>query len=288
MIHKLHHNLREPARSINIVPSLVGITLLSTVKMVEASYTAIYEDKEVNLYDTTTTKFTVLADAILKGWQCPWAKLWHVPLVDNVHNENTDTLLLDHPHKHDCLNLLYEVESTTTTWEHINTIMLPTIGQEYIHNMYELPSIEPAIRYLLVVVGFPVEETWLKAIQWGNYNSWPLINITNVACYFLTLKKHKRDTFEVNDRACAPPKRNHSTCSLTLQPYPHMKAKGIYLFASMNLRRQYKMGCFPQVSSLGNKYIMVIYNVDSNSLWVEALKNNTGNELILARSQALE
>ncbi len=40
MIHKLHHNLREPARSINIVPSLVGNSLLSTVKMVEAGYTA--------------------------------------------------------------------------------------------------------------------------------------------------------------------------------------------------------------------------------------------------------
>ncbi len=66
MIHKLHHNLREPA--INIVPSLVGNSLLSTVKMVEAGYTAIYDDKEVNFYDTATTKTTVLADAILKGW----------------------------------------------------------------------------------------------------------------------------------------------------------------------------------------------------------------------------
>jgi hypothetical protein len=48
------------------------------------------------------------------------------------------------------------------------------------------------------------------------------------------------------------------------------------------------MGLFPQVSSLGNKYIMVIHNVDSNSLWAEALKDNTGSKLILARAQALE
>ncbi len=101
MIHKLHHNLREPAHSVNIVPSLVGNSLLSTVKMVEAGYTAIYDDKEVNFYNTATTKITVLADAILKGWQCPRAKLWHVSLLENVRNENTDTLLLDHPHEHD-------------------------------------------------------------------------------------------------------------------------------------------------------------------------------------------
>jgi hypothetical protein len=52
MIHKLHHNLREPAHSNNIVPSLVGNSLLSTAKMVKTGYTAIYDDKEVNFYNT--------------------------------------------------------------------------------------------------------------------------------------------------------------------------------------------------------------------------------------------
>ncbi len=82
-----------------------------------------------------------------------------------------DTLLLDHPHKHDCLNLLYEVDSTTTTQEHINAIMLQTIGQEYIHNIYKLLSIEPTIRYLHAAAGFPVEKSWPKAIQRGNYKA---------------------------------------------------------------------------------------------------------------------
>jgi hypothetical protein len=37
-----------------------------------------------------------------------------------------------------------------------------------------------------------------------------------------------------------------------------------------------QMRLFLQVSSLGIKYVMVIHNVDSNSLWAEALKDNTG------------
>jgi hypothetical protein len=49
-----------------------------------------------------------------------------------------------------------------------------------------------------------------------------------------------------------------------------------------------QMGLFPQVSSLINKYIIVIHNVDSNSSWVEALKNNTGGKLFLGRAWALE
>jgi hypothetical protein len=165
-------------------------------------------------------------EAILKKWQCPWFKLLHVPLVDNVRNENTDTLLLDHPCKHDCLNLLYEVESTTTTWEHINVIMLQVINREYIHNVYIFPIIEPSIRYLNAVAGIPMEETWLKAIQQGNYNFWPLTNVTNVACYFLESKKHKRDTCA--DRAYTPPKRRNWTYLLTLLPHLHMKANRIY------------------------------------------------------------
>jgi hypothetical protein len=84
--------------------------------------------------------------------------------MDNIRNENTDTLLLDHPHKHDCLYLLYKVESTTTTREHINAIMLQTIGPEYTHNISKLPTIEAKIRNLHAVAGFLVGETWLKAI----------------------------------------------------------------------------------------------------------------------------
>jgi hypothetical protein len=49
-----------------------------------------------------------------------------------------------------------------------------------------------------------------------------------------------------------------------------------------------QMGHFPQILSLGNKYIMVIHNVDSNSFWAEALKDNIGSKLILGHAQALE
>ncbi len=48
------------------------------------------------------------------------------------------------------------------------------------------------------------------------------------------------------------------------------------------------MELFPQVASLGNKYIMVIHNVNSNSLWAEALTNNTSGKLILGCAWALE
>ncbi len=47
------------------------------------------------------------------------------------------------------------------------------------------------------------------------------------------------------------------------------------------------MGRFPFFSSLGNRYIMILYHVDSNSSWRKALKNNSKGKLILARRCAL-
>jgi hypothetical protein len=104
-INKLHLNVRKPARSVNIVPALVENSLLSTNKFVEAGYTAIYNAEEVNFCGARTTKIMVSEAAILKGWRCPRAKLWRVIITKVVTNKNTDTLLLDHPHIEELLEL---------------------------------------------------------------------------------------------------------------------------------------------------------------------------------------
>jgi hypothetical protein len=157
-------------------------------------------------------------------------------------------------------------ESTTATWEHINTIMLQTIGREYIHNVYESPSIEPSIRYLHAAVGFLVEETWLKAVQQGNYNSWFLINITNVAPYFPESKDMQKGHMREQQQGVRSTKKK-SPDAPTPPPPESKKDLFICIYKLKKTMDFNQMGQFPQVSSLGNKYIMVIHDVDSNSLW---------------------
>ncbi len=65
-INKLHHQLREPARSVHIVPK-VKDSLISTSKCVEADYIAIDDKKEVNYYNAKTTQITVSNAAVLTG-----------------------------------------------------------------------------------------------------------------------------------------------------------------------------------------------------------------------------
>ena len=53
-----------------------------------------------------------------------------------------------------------------------------------INNVYELPSIKPAIRYPHGAAGFPTKATWLKAIRNGSYLLCPLVNVKNVNKFF--------------------------------------------------------------------------------------------------------
>ena len=64
---KLEHKLRDPARTVDIFPGLVNASLLSTSKLASAGYITVYDGKEVNLYDSSTAKIIVSAEAVLKG-----------------------------------------------------------------------------------------------------------------------------------------------------------------------------------------------------------------------------
>ena len=63
---KLHHKLREPARSVDIVPSLTDNTLISTSKFTDANYFAVYDKEEVNIYDGKTAKHYITEEAVLR------------------------------------------------------------------------------------------------------------------------------------------------------------------------------------------------------------------------------
>ena len=49
-----------------------------------------------------------------------------------------------------------------------------------------------------------------------------------------------------------------------------------------------KTGKLPHTSSQGNKYQMIIHNIDINSTWVDPIKDITEGEMLLGRGQSLE
>ena len=72
---KLEHKLRDTVRTVDMVPDLVDSSLLSTSNLASASYITIYDGKEVNIYDSNTTKIIVSEEAVLRRWSFPKSTL---------------------------------------------------------------------------------------------------------------------------------------------------------------------------------------------------------------------
>jgi hypothetical protein len=106
-------------------------------------------------------------------------------------------------------------------------------NDKYIYNAYKLPSIEPTIRYLHTAAGFPAKESWLRAIRRGNYNSWPLINVKNVARHFPkseeTQKGHMRGQRQ-GVRSTKKKRLDADVPSVPVEPTPHICKGDIMIF----------------------------------------------------------
>ena len=123
-------------------------------------YFAVYDKNEVNIYDGRKSKTIITEEAVLKGYRCPRKKLWRIPLVKYVQNENTDTLILNSKDRLQSLNTRYQVPTTS---DFIDTLHFMIDGapdtSKGIHHVYDLPSIKSAISYLHAVAGFPTKIT---------------------------------------------------------------------------------------------------------------------------------
>ena len=152
------------------------------------------------------------------------------------------------------------------------------------NSVYDLPSIEQGIKWMHAVCGYPVKSTWLKAIKAGNFIGWPLLTAANVTKYFPesdeTTKGHMNQTR----------KNVRSTKSKPLE-----QANGIQALRGKKIQdiftRTYDVretifsdqtGQFPTRSQRGNKYIMVMVEIDSNAILVEPMKSRKDEEMIRA------
>ena len=145
-IAKLDHSVRDPAHTVNIVPSLANQSLMSRGKFAETGYVSVCDGYEVNIYDGRTATITVSEDAVLKGWWCPHTKLWRIPLPAQVTDLNMHTLLLNGPTGHEYLNSLYTVPTTTSVLDHIKAFNSNQAAGETINNVYELPSLARTVQ----------------------------------------------------------------------------------------------------------------------------------------------
>eukprot|EP00804_Cyclotella_cryptica_P008100 CCRYP_004591-RA/>CCRYP_004591-RA protein AED:0.17 eAED:0.17 QI:0/0/0/1/0/0/4/0/815 len=156
------------------------------------------------------------------------------------------------------------------------------------NSVYDLPSTEQAIKWMHAVCGYPVKSTWLKAIKAGNFVGWPLLTEANV-------KKYYPETAETQKGHLNQTRKN--VRSTKAKPFEEVlsnqlcgkKEKDVYVKV-YDVRETVftdQTGKFPTRSQAGNKYLMVLVDIDSSGILVEPLKNRTDPELTRAYEKLL-
>ena len=153
------------------------------------------------------------------------------------------------------------------------------------HNVYSLPSMTQSIKYLHAAAGFPVKETWLTAIEAGNYITWP--GLTPAA-----VRKHFPDSDEMqkghmkkqrqgvrSTRIKEEPKENEAH-NITTSPSKKLRDVYIKIHNAGETKHSDQTGRFPATSSRGNQYIMVLVEVDGNYIDAEPFKNKSEGSMI--------
>jgi hypothetical protein len=156
---------------------------------------------------------------------------------------------------------------------------------EQANSVYDLPSIEQAIKWMHAVCGYPVKSTWLKAIKAGNFVGWPLLTEKNVSKYYPetveTPKGHMTQTRK-NVRSTKPKSHPFEQCNTA--SLRNKKEQDVYV-RTYDVRETIfsdQTGKYPTQSQSGNNYIMVMVEIDSNAILVEPMKSRKDKEMIRA------
>jgi hypothetical protein len=150
------------------------------------------------------------------------------------------------------------------------------------NNVHDLPSIPKAITFLHAAAGFPVKDTWIKAIKNGHYQTWPGLTLAAVI-------KHCPDAVETQKGHMKKQRQNVRSTKVKVEDEsnthtPHLKKNDVYvkIFNARDTIHTDQTGNLPVTSSRGNKFIMVLVNVDGNYIDAEPVKDHTDASLIKA------
>ena len=150
------------------------------------------------------------------------------------------------------------------------------------------------VTYLYGCCCSPTTSTWKKAIKNGNFITWPGIDD-------LSINAHLEDSVDSAKGHLDQERKNLQSTRIKLEtdetdvtdetdedyfPLPDMPNVKTFEacamltpFTAKNTAYHDLTGRFPHRSSRGNEYLIVVYDHDSNSILMIAIKNKTGAEI---------
>ena len=235
-------NLSDAAREADILPGLKR-SLLSVNKMSEEGYTTIFHPGEEGV---------------------------------TFHEEGTVQITMTAPPILHGQKLngekLWTVSGKQSKYTH-----------EEVNNVYSLPSIQQSVKYLHAAAGFPVKDEWLDAIKAGNYVTWPGLTLEAVRKHCPDSDETQKGHMKKQRQGVRSTKiKDENNIQHTVPPPKKMRDVYIKIFNAEETMHSDQTGRFPATSSRGNKYLMVLVEVDGNYIDAEPLKNKSEGAMINA------
>jgi hypothetical protein len=162
------------------------------------------------------------------------------------------------------------------------------------------------LQYLHAACYSPVTSTWLQAIRNNNFITWPGVTAPAVSKHLppsIATTQGHLDLAPKNRRSTKP---KPTTATTTAQPRsspkpdpdpadrsnlfpPQHPTQTHSVFAAIGLADVHNQviytdltGAFPVTSQAGNKYMLILYDYDSNAILVESMKNRSDHEALCA------
>jgi hypothetical protein len=140
------------------------------------------------------------------------------------------------------------------------------------------------INYLHAACFSPVKSTLITAIKNGNFSSWPGLTEHAVEKHLSKYTSTTKDHLNQQMQNARTTKIKGAKVIVTEPGIDHgIKTQFVYA-ATIDSGQIYtdQTGIFPVVSSKGNKYIMILYDYESNSIFAKPIKDRTAPELLNA------
>jgi hypothetical protein len=135
---------------------------------------------------------------------------------------------------------------------------------------------DQAIKWMHAVCGYLVKSTWLKAIKAGNYVGWPMLTKCNVQKYYPeTIETTKRHLNQTRKKVWSTKVKGELLETFNTPHLPGKKVHKVYTQTYMVCKTMFtdQTGQFPIQSFCGNKYIMIMVEIDSNAILIKPMKN---------------
>ncbi len=214
-------------------------------------------------YNAKTTTITATAEPILKAPRCTLTGLWLMPLETKTNGGNQAS----------------NIEGVT---ERANAI-------------FALPSTRQTNLYHHALAGFPVKETFLKAVRAGNYTTWPGLTIAALHKYFLDsdetqkgyIKGQQQGICSTKQKALDHLVESEKLVKIKVEPgteevLPAKCHNDIFVQVNDLAKSIHsnQTGAFPYTLQQGNHYIMIAIHLDANYIFCEPMKNRLEDEMI--------